>query len=165
METHRLLGIYLNNHLTLASAGVELARRAASSQRTQHGDALAALAAEAVEDRDTLRRLMHRLDIPIHRPMSVLGVVGERLGRFKPNGYIVRRSPLSDVLELEGLRDGVAAKIACWQVLRAVAAHDQRITREETEALLERTQDQADRLYKLHLRTTERLLSRSEPVA
>ena len=166
MSTQRLLGIYLNNHLTIATAGVELCRRAAASQRrTDHGDELVALAQLAEEDRDTLRRLMHRLDIPVHRPMEVLGVVGERLGRLKPNGYLVRRSPLSDVVELEGLRDSVAAKIACWQVLRAVAAHDQRVTREETGALLERAQDQADRLYKLHLRITEQLLHRDEPVA
>ena len=166
MHTQRLVGIYLNNHLSLANGGVELFRRVARQHRgSDIGDDLARLADENAEDREVLRRLMHRLDVGENRPMAFLGFVGERVGRFKPNGYVVRRSPLADVIELEGMRDAVAAKIAGWQILRAVAAHDQRITREEVEDLLERAQDQADRLYRLHLRVTEDVLAANEPAS
>lgn len=159
MTLQELLRIYLNNHLTLATAAVGLFRRTASEWRGREGGVeVAALANEAAQDRATLLRLMHRLDIPVHRPMILLGAVWERLGRLKPNGYFLRRSPLSDVLELELLRDAVAAETACWQVLRAVAAHDQRITRLETEEMLDRMANQADRLYRLHMRSNEKVL-------
>lgn len=155
-----MLGIYLNNHLTGANSGVDLFRRAASNQRgTDIGPELADLAAEVEADRAALKRLMNRLGIAENKPMTLLGKVGERVGRLKPNGYVVRRSPLSDVIELEGLRDAVAAKTAGWQVLRAVAVHDQRITREEVEHLLAGAEDQAARLYRLHLQVVEKQLA------
>jgi hypothetical protein len=164
MDAQRLAGIYLNNHLAMANGGVELFRRVARQHRGGDlGADLDRLAEEAAEDRDVLRRLMHRLGVGENRPMTLLGYVGERIGRFKPNGYVVRRSPLADVIELEGMRDAVAAKIAGWQVLRALAVHDPRVTREEVEDLLERAQDQADRLYRLHLRVTEQVLAATQP--
>lgn len=166
MNAQELLDIYLNNHLTAANGGVVLFRRAAAAHRgTDIGAELTELTREIEEDRASLRTLMHRLGIGENKPMTALGRIGAELGRLKPNGYLVRRSPLSDLVELEGLRDGVAAKIAGWQVLRAVAAHDNRVTREELESLLERAQEQAERLYKLHLRVTEQLLDSDEPAA
>lgn len=166
MSAHDLLDIYLNDHLTGANAGLKLFRRATAAHRgTEVGTELTELTSEIEDDVDSLRTLMHRLDIEENKPMTTLGWIGAELGRLKPNGFLVRRSPLSDVVELEGLRDAVAAKIAGWQVLRAVAAHDNRITREELETLLERAQDQAERLYQLHLRVTERLLDSDEPAA
>lgn len=159
MTDDRMLSIYLNNHLTGANGGVDLFRRAASQHRgTDLGNALAALGADVETDRDTLKRLMGRLGISENKPMTLLGKVGERVGRLKPNGYIVRRSPLADVIELEALRDAVAAKKAGWEVLRAVAAKDERITLEEMEELIDRAEAQSDELYRLHLQVTERQL-------
>lgn len=159
MTDDRMLGIYLNNHLTGANGGVDLFRRAAAQhQGTEVGTELAALAADVESDRDALKRLMTRLGITENKPMTLLGKVGERVGRLKPNGFVVRRSPLSDVIEIEGLRDAVAAKTAGWQVLRAVAAKEPRITRQEVEELIERAEAQAERLYRIHLQMTERQL-------
>ena len=164
MSIDRLASIYLNDHLTAANAGVELARRTANNHaHDELADETAAIATELEHDLAALRRIMHRLDVGVNRPMALIGVVGERVGRLKPNGFVVRRSPLSDVVELEGLRAFVATKIAGWQVLRAIAAHDNRVTREEIEELLDRAQGQAERLYKLHLRMTEQVLAEQEP--
>lgn len=166
MSVHDLLHIYLNDHLAGANAGVTLFRRATASHRgSDIGAELVELTTQAEEDLDALRTLMHRLGIEENKAMTTLGRIGAELGRLKPNGFVVRRSPLSSVVELEALRDAVAAKIAGWQVLRAVAAHDNRVTREELETLLERAQDQAERLYQLHLRITEQLLDSAEPAA
>jgi hypothetical protein len=166
MSVHDLLGIYLNDHLTGANAGLRLFRRATAAHRgSDVGKELTELTSEIEEDVDALRTLMHRLGVEENKPMTTLGWIAAELGRLKPNGFLVRRSPLASVVELEALRDGVAAKIAGWQVLRAVAAHDNRITREELETLLERAQDQAERLYQLHLRVAERLLASAEPAA
>ena len=38
-------------------------------------------------------------------------LLGERLARLKPNGKVFRYSPLSRVLELEGLIMGVTGKL------------------------------------------------------
>ncbi|HET7325789.1 MAG TPA: hypothetical protein VFJ14_00740 [Nocardioidaceae bacterium] len=166
MSVHDLLHIYLNDHLAAANAGVTLFRRTTASHRgTDVGKELTQLTTEAEEDMDALRTLMHRLEIEENKAMTALGRIAAEVGRLKPNGFVVRRSPLADVVELEGLRDAVAGKIAGWQVLRAVAAHDNRVTREELETLLERAQDQAERLYRLHLRVTEQLLDSAEPAA
>ena len=88
-------------------------------------------------------------------PLVALGWVGEKAGRLKPNGYVVRRSPLADVIELEGLRLGAQGRLACWQVLRAVATHDDRLTVLEMDELVGRAEDQATRLYKLHLQVAQ----------
>jgi len=156
MIDHRLLSTYLNNHLSAASAGVDLFRRAAASHRDgDRGAELYRLADEIAADRRTLRGIMQRLEVEENKVMQGVSRVGERLGRLKPNGYLVSRSPLSELVELEALRDAVAAKKAGWQVLRALAVHDDRVMREEMETLLERADDQGERLYKMHLRVAE----------
>jgi hypothetical protein len=102
---------------------------------------------------------MKRLDVAESTVKKAAGWVGEKAGRLKPNDHLVSRSPLSDVLELEALRAGTAARIAGFQVLRAVAVDDSRITREELETLMERADDQAERLYKLHIQLAQENLA------
>ena len=86
-------------------------------------------------------------------PLTALGWLGEKVGRLKPNGYVVRRSPLADVIELEGLRLATYGKLACWQVLVGVAADDDRVPAAELEHLVDRAEEQLARLDALHLRT------------
>lgn len=155
MTDHELLAIYLNDHLTGATGGVELFRRAASNLRGAHGEELARLRDEVEEDRESLVSIMRRLGVRENKPMLVLGWVGEKAARLKPNGYLVRRSPLSDVIEIEGLRVGVHGKLCGFQVLRAAIIDDDRVPTEEVETLIERAEDQQARLYKLHLQAVQ----------
>jgi hypothetical protein len=150
MTDQRSLSVYLNDHLTGATGGRDLFRRAAGSQSGPRGTTLSRLAAEVDQDREALRGLMRRLGVLENRPMAALGWLGEKAGRLKPNGYVVRRSPLADVIELEGLRAAVQAKLAGWQVLREVARHDDRITTGEIDALVRRAEEQATRLEDMH---------------
>jgi hypothetical protein len=159
MTDQDLLAVYLNDHLAAATAGVELARRTASQHDGERGTELNRLAEEIAADREALRDLMRRLDVAESTVKAAAGWVGEKVGRLKPNAHLVSRSPLSDVLELEALRAGTAARIAGFQVLRAVAVHDSRITKEELETLLDRAEDQAERLYKLHLQLAQEHLA------
>ena len=159
MTEERSLEVYLNDHLTAATSGVELFRRAAGSHPGKRGEELARLRDEAVDDRETLRSIMRRLGVAPNLPLVALGWVGEKAGRLKPNGYLVRRSPLADVIELEGLRLGTQGRLACWQVLRAVATHDDRLTVLELDELVGRAEDQAARLYKLHLQVAQEKLA------
>jgi hypothetical protein len=155
VDEQQALSVYLNDHLAGATAALELFRRASGSHPAGRREEISRLCSQVQADRDQLRTLMHRLDVAENQVMVALGWLGERLGRFKPNGYLVRRSPLSDVVELEGMRLAVQLKLACWQVLRAVAAHDTRIARTELEELIERAEDQEARLYKLHLQAVQ----------
>ncbi|MFF5701187.1 hypothetical protein ACFY7H_01540 [Streptomyces sp. NPDC012794] len=138
-----LLRVYLNDHLTAATSGVELLRRAAGARRgTALGPPLAALAQEAAQDRESLRRVMAALDVPEKRGRAALGRIAERMGRLKLNGRLFTRSPLSDVLELEAMRLAVEGNACMWRSLRAVAAADGRIDGVRLHELLRRAERQ-----------------------
>jgi hypothetical protein len=118
-----LLATYLNDHLAGATAGRELARRSAASNRgTDLGRFLADLAQEIDEDRDSLLALMGELQIDTDRIKVLGGWAVEKLGRLKPNGRLFSYSPLSRLLELEGLTLGVRGKLALWQALELIQA-------------------------------------------
>jgi hypothetical protein len=140
-----------------ALGGRELFRRVARQHEgTPDGDVLAELTHEVEEDRQSLRRIMARLDVTESAPHQALMWLGEKAGRLKPNGYVVARSPLSDVLELEALRGAVASKLWGWQALRAVSVRDERLDRVELESLIERADSQLERLYEIHMRFVQR---------
>lgn len=140
---HDLLGIYLNDHLAAATAGTERSRHLATACRgTEVGDAMAPLAAGIAEDRRSLVVIMRRLDLPIRRYKVYAGLLGERAGRLKSNGALVRRSPLSSLLELELLQLGVQGKACAWEVLRGLADRDARLDPQHLDDLLERARRQ-----------------------
>jgi hypothetical protein len=153
------LGIYLNDHLLGATFGTELAARIAAAHRgSPEGTLLAGLAAEVDEDRATLRELMDTLDVPVRRYKTVVGWVAEKAGRFKPNGHLVERSPLSDLEELELMRLGVEGKAACWRTLRTLAERDPRLDTSRIDALLARAERQTETLEELRVRTSDRAI-------
>ncbi|MFF0201378.1 hypothetical protein [Streptomyces sp. NPDC005017] len=148
-----LLGIYLNDHLAGATGGTERARHMTRSYgRTQLAATLEPIATEIAEDRATLLALMDRLDIPARSYKVYASRVAERLGRLKSNGRLVRRSPLSPLLELEALRVGVEGKTALWQTLRDLADHEKRLDPDLLDHLVARARRQQDVLEKLRRR-------------
>lgn len=147
-----LLGIYLNDHLAGATAGVNLFRRAAGAHRgSAVGATLERLAAEVAEDRRALQGMMTVLGIPIRRYKLYAAWAAEKVGRLKLNGSLLDRSPLSTVVELEGMRLGVEGKAAGWRVLRIVADRDRRLDTQRLDALLVRARQQADILEELRI--------------
>ena len=118
----KYLAIYLNDHLGGSTVGLELVRRAAGEYRgAPLGDFLAELAAEIDDDRETLREIMTSLGVVEDRVKVVVGWVGEKAGRLKPNGHLLTRSPLSPVVELEALSIGIEGKRLLWVALRDAA--------------------------------------------
>jgi hypothetical protein len=116
--TNSLLAIYLNDHLAGSVVGVQLCKRArASNEGSKLGEALAEICAEIEADRQTLRQLMDRLGVAESRVKPAGAWLAERLGRFKLNGQLRGYSPLSRVVELEGLEAGVAGKEMLWKTL------------------------------------------------
>jgi len=119
----KLRGIYLNDHLAGALAGHELARRAAgSNEGTELGTFLEGLAEEVGADREALEDAMERLDVRADPLKQSLAWGAEKVGRLKPNGQLLGYSPLSRLVELEGLHVGISGKLSLWQVLGATSA-------------------------------------------
>ena len=148
-----LLGIYLNDHLAGATGGTALAKRLATSERDRPGgDVLVRLAAEIEEDRAALLDMMAALGVPVRRYKTIAAWAAERIGRFKPNGHLVSRSPLSGLIELEAMRLGVEGKAAGWRTLRVRAEHDARLDVARLDALIVRARKQADDLERLRVR-------------
>jgi hypothetical protein len=147
----KYLPIYLNDHYAGSTAGVELAKRAANNSRdnAEFGPALAALAREIDEDRDSLKRIMDRLDVSEDRIKASIFWLGEKVGRLKPNGELLQFSPLSRVVELEGLITGVSGKLSLWRTLLELAERDDRLDDGELEVLAGRAEDQLLRLHAL----------------
>ncbi|HEV7652517.1 MAG TPA: hypothetical protein VGP26_30545 [Actinophytocola sp.] len=142
-----LLGVYLNDHLAGATAGVALARRLAGENRnTIHADALRRLAGEIAEDRTALLDTMAAVDVPVRHYKTWLAWAAEKAGRLKPNGRLFIRSPLSRVIGLELMTLGVEGKAAGWHTLRTRAATDSRLDPARFGELIERAQQQATEL-------------------
>lgn len=147
-----LLGIYLNDHLAGATAGVDLFRRAAAPHRgSELGNTLQRLLAEVTEDRTALLDMMKALGVPVRRYKVYAGWVAEKAGRLKLNGHLLDRSPLSTLVELEGMRLGVEGKEAGWRTLRIVADRDGRLDAQRLDGLLARARQQADTLEELRV--------------
>lgn len=115
----RYLAIYLNDHLAGATGGVELARRLRASNRGNDvfGQPLDRICVEIEEDRATLEQVIDRLGFSQSRVKPAGAWVAEKLGRLKLNGRLRGYSPLSRVLELEGLLIGITGKMALWETL------------------------------------------------
>jgi hypothetical protein len=119
MITTRRLAIYLNDHLAGSTGGAELAKRAlASNEGNEYGGFLRGLVVEIEEDRDSLARIMEHFEIRRDPVKQAGGWLAEKAGRAKLNGQLRGYSPLSRLVELEGLHIGVSGKLSCWQVLR-----------------------------------------------
>jgi hypothetical protein len=141
----KLLGIYLNDHLAGSTAGLELAKRASGSNgEGELGEFLATLAREIDEDRESLRAVMKRLEYGEDIPKKLAAWTAEKLGRLKPNGQLTGYSPLSRVVELEGLALGITGKLGLWKALQELVDEEPRLDRAELARLCERAERQRD---------------------
>ena len=149
---HDLLGIYLNDHLAGATGGLELARRIATSRQGPAPSAvLQQLAAEVAQDRDALLDIMAALGVPVRTYKVCAAWIGEKAARLKLNGYLLARSPLSSLEELEMLRLGVEGKAAGWRTLRVLADRDTRLDPDRLDELISRARRQTDLLEELRV--------------
>src|SRR3954452_12236411 len=146
-----LLSIYLNDHLAASTAGVDLAKRAAGqNDGTGFGDFLHDFAADAEADRNQLEDIMGRLDITRDQIKVGAGWLAEKLGRLKLNGRLIEYSPLSRVVELEGLIAGSNARLALWRVCAAAAPDEPRIADIDFVHLIQRVEEQLTALQAQH---------------
>jgi hypothetical protein len=119
------LGIYLNDHLAGSTTAIEMLRYAARQHAgTELGRFLAGLGGEIEEDRTVLREMMAAAGVSEQRHKLVAAWLLEKVRRLKLNGELLRRSPLSTLVELETLTLGIHGKAQGWRALQAAAGED-----------------------------------------
>jgi hypothetical protein len=154
-DRHRHLGIYLNDHLAGATAGVGRARAARdANEGTEFFQPLTTVCREIEEDRSSLESLMDDLGIARSRVKTTLGGLGEKAGRLKPNGQLRGYSPLGRVIDLEVLLLGITGKLRLWTLLGDLLDGE---TSSDLAALARRAEDQRTRVGQLQERAAQLL--------
>lgn len=150
-----LLGLYLSDHLTGATAGRARIQRMARAYRdTFMGPELAAIAEEISSEHQFLGSVIDELGLRRRPYRQAVAGVGELLGRLKLNQRVTHTSPMTVVLELELMRSAVMGKLGVWQSLQDLAGVLGRDPGQFAQ-LAERARDQAARLERLHATVRE----------
>jgi hypothetical protein len=160
----RLLGIYLNDHLAGATAGLELARRSHGRNRDgKIGAPLGRIADEIEEDRQSLVAVMQRLGVAANVAKTSFAWLAERVGRLKLNGHLLSYSPLSRVEELEALRLGVEGKLSLWRTLKETRGSDPRLEGVDLDDLSRRAESQRDELEEMRVASARNAFGATRP--
>lgn len=157
------LDLYLIDHLTAATGGVRLAERARDQHHGRDDELyrlLSTLTEEIRADRAQLRKMVDRVGATPDPVKLVAAVAGELVGRLKLNGRLIRRSPLSSLVELEGLAIALRGKRCGWAALEA--ADDERLASFDFAALIRRADDQYERVETARRRVAADVLRRTD---
>ena len=158
MIEHKLLGIYLNDHYAASLAGHDVAARsAASNEGNEFGDTLRELVSEIEGERSELKRIMESLQVRIDRVKVAGAWAAEKGGRLKFNGRLREYSPLSRVIELEGLAIGITAKLGLWRALLHWQENGEPIPETDLGGLIEQAEAQRDIVEGLRIKAIELL--------
>ena len=159
-----LLAIHVRDHLAVGAGGLALVRRAAGTAWTAADtETLTLLAEEIEDDLEALRRCAEVLDVRRSRVRELAALAAERVGRLKLNGQLRGSSPLSPVVELEGLLLGVTGKASFWRVL-AVSGVEHLLPADiDLGALEARALEQRRELEQLHREAASRAVGVTEP--
>lgn len=152
-----LLDTYLHDHIAGSVGGRELVRHAHQSEKqTEFGPPLKALLEDIEYDAQRLREIAEAVGVSAHTPLKEsVAWLGEKLRRLKLNGRLIRRSPLTRLLELEGLQMAVNGKRALWQTLLELGSVEPRLGRLDIASLRARADDQLARIRSLHARAAQ----------
>jgi hypothetical protein len=150
VQNRDLLAVYCNDHLAAAVGGIELVRRMLGEHRaSDYEQPMEQLLGELREEKTSLESMIRGLGVPIRQYKLAAVWVGEKAARLKLNGRLLRRSPLSDLVEFEFLASAVRAKRSGFETLRTVAEVEPRLPKGEIDRLIE----QANRQFEWLSRT------------
>jgi hypothetical protein len=137
------LRIYLQDHLAGSTAGLELARRTrGANEGTEYGPPLAKIADEIEADRRHLECIIEDFGFGGDRLKNIAAWGLEKVGRLKLNGQLTGYSPLSRMVELEGLLTGITGKKGLWVSLLELAPSEPRLDADLLGRLRDRAEEQ-----------------------
>jgi len=154
------LATYLNDHRAGAAGGIDLARRLHQQNKdNEYGLELESIVRDIEEDIQSLDDLMGRVGVETDAVKLAGAWAAEKAGRLKLNGQVLGYSPLSRMVELEGLMLGVTGKLSLWMALQDVYAGDPRLAGFDLGRLVERAREQRQTLERLRRRTARAALT------
>ncbi|MCY1015133.1 hypothetical protein [Pyxidicoccus sp. MSG2] len=155
MDAKRL-GIYLNDHLAGSVGGIELAVRTETENRGNPvGRYLAVFIPELRHEQSVLESVIQTMELK-EDPLKKRGAwLTEKLARLKLNGSWVRYSPLSRLVELEGLCLATEGRLSLWRTLARLSAKDTRLAGYDFESLIARGESQQQALQHLRARAAD----------
>jgi hypothetical protein len=149
------LETYLTDHLAGATAGLNLARLAATEhQGDEHGEFFGQLAIEIREDYETLEQLVESLATDKSATKTALAEVGSKLMAPKFTGD---DDEFNAFITLETLSIGVEGKRCMWLALRTI--EDPTLDGLDIDALVERAEDQRARIEEQRLAVAPQALA------
>ena len=118
--TSEYLAIYLNDHYAGSVGAIELTKRARKEHAgTELGRFLDELGPQIEADQAVLRQIMAAAGAKPHLHKYGVAWLAEKAARLKLNGGVIRRSPLTPLIELEALATGISGKQQLWNALKA----------------------------------------------
>lgn len=118
MDGQRRLRIYLNDHLATTLLARELAKRSLGRNRgSELGAFLEGFLWDQSRERAMLLEAMRRMGVAPQTFKVAAAWMAERIGRLKPNGQLTGYSPLSRLLEIEGLLALIRGARSMWLAL------------------------------------------------
>lgn len=154
------LATYLNDHLGGSATGRQLAQRTLQANRgNEYGVVLEDVVRQIEESVASLEAVMDRLGVKPDRVKEAMGWTAEKLGRLKLNGQLLGYSPLSRLIELEGLMLGITGQMAMWIALSSVLADDPRLEGIDLEHLAQRAREQRQTVERLRRQAASEALT------
>jgi hypothetical protein len=143
----KAMDVYLNDHLAGAMLGSALAKQIqALNEGSALGTRMESLAPLIEEDRQTLIRLMERMDTSKNPVKQAATWMAEKVSRAKLSGPTSGGPEQGTFMALETLSLGVLGKVSLWKALKEVAEHHAPLMSMNLDELIERAQAQHDAL-------------------
>jgi hypothetical protein len=162
VSEEKYLAIYLNDHLAGSVAGIELAKRAAgNNEGTPVGEFLEQLVVDIDEDRAALEAIMDELGVRKDLLKDAAAWMAEKVGRLKLNGKIIGFSPLSQLVELEGLALGVEGKLSLWRALQEIKGDYPALAKADLNRLAARAKAQREGIERLRIEAAANALTQT----
>ncbi len=140
----KLVRIFLRDHIVALAAAVPLAERMlGATEDAEIRSFLEELLPGLRDDHRAAGELLRSIGGSPSRVLGALARLGEKAGRLKLNGALTGYTPLSRLVELEGLSAVLAADRSLWEGAEAagLAGDDARSRAERASRWLEQAND------------------------
>jgi hypothetical protein len=138
------LDVYLNDHLSGGTAGLNLAQMAAEEHRAdEHGAFFGEIASEIKQDHETLERVMNALAADQSATKVAAAEIGSKMMAPKFKGT---EDQLNAFVTLETLSIGVEGKYCLWTALKTVQDANPALAEFDIDELISRAQSQRERI-------------------